>query len=1218
MLSALIPNENVYDITKYYKKISRTKLKKQPKNPLNKLSLPKLTSSKILEQNLSKILTISCKNSVKINKVNLKYNNLQNNPVEIKKEENYVRSPVLSESNKNISESNKNIKLPKLQKKKKIFSEKNSPQKPQKSQNIFSCLYLKYEGENYYNEINKKIYIKIFPQKIIHSIKNIMDNDKTIINKIEQKINKIMVDKYTTMSNLNYDFKTITINLNEIIDSAENKYILLTENNNNSNKHLFRIKNIFLENIIQNVITHSIEIRNQKNNIILRAEIENELNNQLNLLKQFFVNEVNNKKHKRYSECYNKIDIKTIKMIRTQKHLLKTYNKIISSDFDESENYIDSVINKRDEGYLTERNNGNKEIFNLFKTKLDMTKNKTFHELYYNIITTNSSFNHNYISSTQTTTNFTNKYIKTNNNINIKKEKNGDINRNKENILNFYKKYLKIKEDLNIKNDKKDENQEYIFKFKPNLKFVEFKEIIDEINDINIKKKLNINKSINNEKLFFLIMSDESLLKEINFKNVKNKNASKFFSDKTKKPSVPKKKNKNIKPDLRIDVLKQLGDKLHKKLKIKLGRNKRRKKIKDLLRNKTGNKSKNTNGEDNYKSSLTENKFIDSETNSSVFSDIPSDLSMSYSEMKKQKEENAKKIKKVFQNQEMFDDANIIDIDELFFKKNEPEEKNNNDNNKNKSKEIDNNGDNEDNIDNANEINEEEEDDKDTFIVYDNKEEFDKKKVNITNLMIKDKIKKRKIKYIYVNNDLKQIKSIFNDKGNQTSINSLNNEKDKSNIINNMPSSKNISRNSFKVDNMKNTNNKTNKSHSNKKEIDEQKNEKSTSKKKSKIDSKSINKIKTRRNKHSKTKSTKSYFSEKITNENDIENDFSNIEYDQLILFFINKFNIPGKNNKIKKNYLSKSFYQQTNNDKASIYNESKSKKETFMNSIKGIQKDKLIRNKSFSFIKTRNDKKLILLKPILRHILYRKKSNLKKIRDTLNKIFSVHHVDMLDIDFDDEPNNQKKINTYKKMISFDDNGNYENYSNHRNLVEKYLGSRLKIEQKYYLDDIDLLLENKYCTKKKIYKRRKGSYKKGFKQFLNDDDINEIGHNYLDDFEERQKENERIRSYIEAEKEKKKRRIKAAEDKFNKFKSYINSLKNMTEEQLKFDAIRFIYKIKSDEDDIRKAKRIKRINDFKRYIKTNEMNKLNNNKTILKNVLFQSNCVFHTDKLFAL
>ena len=1200
MLSALKPNDSVYDVTKFYKKLTRKKLKRQQKNPLKKLPLPKLTGYKILEQNLSQILTISSKNSFKINHINLKYINFQNNPNDTKKEENFVRNPVLSESNKNI-------KLPKLQSRKNFFSEKNSPKKPQRN---FSCLYLKYEGENYFNEVNKKIYIKIFPQKIIHSIKNIMNRDKNMINKIEQKINK-MVDKYTTMSNLNFDFNTMTINLNEIIDSEENKYILLTENNNNSNNRLFKIKNIFLENIIQNVVTHSIEIRNQKNNIILRAEIENELKNQLYLLKKFFVSEINNKKHNRMSDDYKKIDIKKIKIIKAKKHLLKTYSKIITSDFGESQNYLDSIINRRDKGYLTERNNGNKEIFNLFKTKLDITKNKTFHDLYYNIITTKS----NYISSTQTTSNFEMKKINTNTNIIIKKEKDNNINKNKENILKFYKNYFKIKDDLNLKNDKKAKDQEYIFKLKPNLKFVDFKEIVDEINEINVNKKLDINKSINNEKLFFLIMSDESLLKEIKFKNVKNKNVSKFFSDKSKEFFVPTKKNKILKQ--KTDVLKKLGDKLHKKIKVKLGRNKRRIKFKDSSSNKTEYNSKNKNEEDFNNSRMTENKIIDSDTNSSVFSDIPSDLSMSYSEMIKEKEENAKKIKKFIENNEIFNDENIIDIDELFFKSDKLEEKNNYDNNKNESKEINDNNDNE-------KEEKQEEDNKDTFIVYDNKGKFDNKKVNMTNLMIKDKIKKRKIKYIYVNNDLEKVKTKFNEKGNQTSINSIKNEKEKSNINNDNSKSKNISQNKDKVDNIKNSNIKNNKSHSNKKEIDELKsNEGSTNKKKIKIEKKSIYGRNSRRNKYSKNKSNKTNksnkfnYSEKKTNENEIENDINNMEYEQLMIFYNNKFNIPGKNNKIKKKFLSKSVDQQANNDKSSFYNESKSKKETFMNNIKDIQKDKLIRYKSISFFKTRNDKKLILLKAILRHILYRKNRNLKKIRDTLNKIFNVSHADILGVNLDIKPKNQGKINQYKNLISYEHTGNYENYKNHRILVEKYFGSRLKIEQNYYLDDIDLLLENKYGRKKRIYKRKKLDNKKGFKQFMNDD-MNKGEYNYIDDFEELQKENERIRSYIEAEKEKKKRRIKETEDKFNNFKLYIKRLKNMTDDQLKYDAIRFIFKIKTDEDNNLKAKRIKRINDFKKYIKINEMNKLNNNKSILKNVFFQSNCVFHTDKLFSI
>ena len=96
----------------------------------------------------------------------------------------------------------------------------------------------------------------------------------------------------------------------------------------------------------------------------------------------------------------------------------------------------------------------------------------------------------------------------------------------------------------------------------------------------------------------------------------------------------------------------------------------------------------------------------------------------------------------------------------------------------------------------------------------------------------------------------------------------------------------------------------------------------------------------------------------------------------------------------------------------------------------------------------------------------------------------------------------------------------------------------------------------------------------------------------------------------------KRKNVEESEKEFNNFKSYINNLKKMTEEQFKYDAIGFIFKIKSDLDKYQLSNKVKRINQFKNFLKTNEINKLNNNKSILKNVLFQSNCIFCTDKNF--
>ena len=107
-----------------------------------------------------------------------------------------------------------------------------------------------------------------------------------------------------------------------------------------------------------------------------------------------------------------------------------------------------------------------------------------------------------------------------------------------------------------------------------------------------------------------------------------------------------------------------------------------------------------------------------------------------------------------------------------------------------------------------------------------------------------------------------------------------------------------------------------------------------------------------------------------------------------------------------------------------------------------------------------------------------------------------------------------------------------------------------------------------------------------------------------------------IRSLIEAKNKKRRKNIEGVENKLNNFKSYIKSLKNMTEEQFRYDALRFIFNIKPDYEKVKISNQVKRINEFKNYMKLNELNKLNSNKTILKNVLFQSNCIFCTDKNF--
>ena len=92
--------------------------------------------------------------------------------------------------------------------------------------------------------------------------------------------------------------------------------------------------------------------------------------------------------------------------------------------------------------------------------------------------------------------------------------------------------------------------------------------------------------------------------------------------------------------------------------------------------NKTRRIEERTSKDYSFESYLTENKLIDAETNSSAFSDIPSNFNMSYSEIKRVKEEKSKKIREILQNKETLNENNIFDIDDLFFYENKKKDEN--------------------------------------------------------------------------------------------------------------------------------------------------------------------------------------------------------------------------------------------------------------------------------------------------------------------------------------------------------------------------------------------------------------------------------------------------------------------------------------------------------------------------------------------------------------
>ena len=1194
MLSALNPDENVYDQKKFYKKLSFFNyLRKKQKN-----SLPQLSKSKIFSPNLVTNLSLSGKNIIKIHKINLNYNNNKDNLGEGNNNNTFENKQILSENN---------IKLPGIEKRNKWFSENNSPKK---TKNNCNYLYLKYEGENDNNEaIKNKIYIKIFPQKIINSLKNIIKNDENLINNLQQNIEKKTVDKYTmTNVNENYttDFKTTDINYNEVFNSIKNKYILLAQNNNNdsnsnnnynnkiSDNRIFKIKNIFLENIIKNVVTHSVEIRNKKNQSILKENLEEELNNQLDLLNTFFNNAIKNQNKYESPSRNDKIKRKNFKLVKLKKDLFKKSKSTLYKNLEETRSYTNFIISKITEGNITERYNKNFEVFNLFKKKLGMLNYQSLHNLYKNIICNNNIIKNSNFVLEDRKMNLTNETKE--------KDKNNNFDNIKSGVLKFYEKYQKIKVDLNINNTKKLNNDENIFNLGPHLKIVEFEEIIDEINNINNNKENNINRFVNNHKIFLNMISDKEFLKRINFKHINNNNIFKFSKIKNEKNALRRKRIlSETKKNLNIDILKKLGDKLHKKINIKIGRRKKSIKLNlSFESNKTRRIEERTSKDYSFESYLTENKLIDAETNSSVFSDIPSNFNMSYSEIKRVKEEKSKKIREILQNKETFNENNIFDIDDLFFYENKKK-----DENKIKEKEM--------KSMNNNDIYKEEskkEDKKndDNQIVN----EINRKVMNDKNKKIQNKISTKPIKTKHIMEKIKLEKPGGSNSSNKILINRKNSKLDKGTNINQAKEFINQKGNHIKENQdimfIKQ------KIIKNEEKIDEK--EKKSKKKTLKI-GKNLKNKKSHKNRNQNI-IKEINFNKQIDNIDDNDN----YSYEDIIIFYNSKFNIPGKDNKIKTEEISsKSFsgkcdlnlsYHRTFSEL--YYSINKTKDEDIINEEEK-EKEKLIKNKSFSFINTRNDKKIILLKPLLSYILYKKNKNTKQIKDGINIVFNSENVKLSDIMKKDNERNDDKVNNRRKM-SFDYYGTNENKKNHKILMDKYFGPKLIIDKRYN-DDIDIisnssenLLKNK-IFKKKIYKRR------GFKDLLNN--YNKIQENikkWIDNEKNDEKEIEMIRRLIEAKNKIKRKNIEEVQNKFNNFKTYINRLKNMTEEQFNYDATKFLLNIKPNQEKIRISNQVKRINEFKNFMKLNEINKLNSNKNILKNVLFQSNCVFHTDKIF--
>ena len=657
-------------------------------------------------------------------------------------------------------------------------------------------------------------------------------------------------------------------------------------------------------------------------------------------------------------------------------------------------------------------------------------------------------------------------------------------------------------------------------------------------------------------------MPNETISNKIKFQDTKTQKFSNLFYEANKKYNKKEFSKRKINKRMKnLDILKELGEKLHKKIKIKISRNKLNKNI--IETNTEYIDKENSSGY--YIENKTENKNIFTETNSSLYSDIPSDLSISYSEIKKEKEQQINRIKELLEKNTK-NKRNKFNFDEFIFSQNDEKEKKEKIIKKkeiftNKSKLIEN----------------------DKKLIENGKKSKNIN-INISNIFIQNKIKKSKklFKFKLIDDDacnttkMQQIKNIKENKKSIFQQTDINNEKNK-NFEENIIKSKNSSKEDIQLI------------------------KKGTAK-----DIIAPTKIEKDIRKTKKRKITKKRNDTDISKTEIKENDSNvNAPYYRLMILINKNLNIPGKVNKIQTNLLFKS------NSLNDIIN---SKCEISFENNNEL-------NKSFSFIETKNDKKLILLRPILKHCLDKRNKDIKVLKNTIYRLFSLSSNIIKDSNSGKENEVENKKIKRKNFISFDYYGNYESYTNHKKLIDKYFNKNIKSEEKFfYYDDNDLLLGSKDAIKPKKFKKKinKNFGLKGFRQLMMEmKEEDKDSQSLWENFEKNKKlENEKIKEKIKKAKEKEKKMREENENRFKNFKSKINFLKSMNDEQLKYDAIRVIFKIKPSKEKLDILNKVKRINEYKNFIKNNEENKKETNKSILKNLFFQPNCIFHSDKIF--
>ena len=1023
------------------------------------------------------------------------------------------------------------------------------------------------------------------------------------------------------------------------------------------NKYNYTVHKIFLSQILEKVCKKMVEIRDKNNKVVTKEEIRQEYSNEVDNLRKSLltgkdfriinnVYNINNKlniisidlgknpllndmgiidESQERSETRNAVlEESEINKQSMTSHLFNIFNKNINDEKDRKEN-----LAKIESKYKSIHKEENTRLLSFIKDTINIqNESSSFHDsfmnLYLNKIKTPKHNNERTSYIIRSKKRYTPSFTETRSYFQQEEELN--------NVDKFILNTKKLRHTLNIREKSLDKGKHLSLdsegninnSFEKGLKLnpVFFDDIYDEL-----QEQYNKNNNIDTK------IAQNNLIKEILRFYLQKKGINLKFSDKISKKYLSMlllKKKKEVKKRRKIQVKKatgqkeerhiieEIGKKIHKKINII-----KRKVLIDtteIKRKKDKNKRNNT--EDNFwqrnksilkdkevihkkreERQLTENSYLEIETNSSEFSDIPSELDSEIFEIIRKKQEKEKKKDKDLEEgvyarksdtgakQKGEDFIISRPVDREAKKKEKEEEKKRKEEAKKEEKKDEKN-----NLSNLNmflSIGEKAEIDE---VINKNKIKKEDKKDHVNlpkkEVILKPIIPKPKTESVQ---KYKEIKLKPEDKKTNIKDETVKVEKiDKADKVDKIeqnkekkeePETKIISKKQIKNKENININKKQNKKELEK--ITEEENKKTDLSNKLKEDT--------------KKRKSEIILPKNIKKEKSVVSLYKNIKIEgrkSTIEKGSNEDNSGFTNNNDLKNMVPTIEEKNNINDSSinpttdqlsimGVINSINNKEKTPAN-ISNIQKSEQ-KGKEVEFQEDDEEIDVDIIK-----------AKIKRSRSFYNNRRS-QRLKLAVIDVEEKHIQQTKRGN---SASLDPNKNYKKI---KYFLDKYNEENVKKEDDYELETYEEKIfeleeneEQKEARKKRKMKRKTNTSNKDFRKFFIDENIKK---------EETAKKMPEKEVEVEPQKE-------IWEDKFKQFKLYIHKLKGMNQKEFKSDLFKFLQEEeKIDFTQKEKLNKVDRINKYKAFITNSKLNKLKYNRFHSSHILFAHGCIFNTGGL---